>query len=154
MLEKDGEALLSDPELSRTVSDLRKRINSPASCRVAERMVEEIMKKEKVKNPMDMRAEDFNQSCEHYLREDLRKKQMAEGMTILEEELFQLDLWALFRDPACKDLLFSILEQGSASDFFALNKNSLLDETAKEDVLAKMIQLIVLTVGRNMELPI
>ncbi|MBF0211524.1 MAG: hypothetical protein HQK68_11645 [Desulfamplus sp.] len=151
MLEQEGAILVNSPELSRCIKNLKKRIESPSGTQVYDRMVAEIMKKEGGKKPMDMRAEEFNQACERYLRDDLRKKHITEGVRILEEDIQVLDLWASFRDPACKAVLFSIIGDESAADFLSKHKQQIIDETAEEDVLEKMIQLIVLTIERNIE---
>ncbi|MGD9732966.1 MAG: hypothetical protein AB7U45_12360 [Desulfamplus sp.] len=152
MLEQHGAILIQAPELSRCLKDLRKRIESPVGNQVYDRMVSAILEKENVKDPMDMRAEDFNQACERYLRDDLRKKHAAEGLRILEEDIQMLDLWASFRDPDCKAVLSSILgKDESASNFLSKHKENLLNESLTEDILEKLIQLIVLTVSRNID---
>ncbi|MBF0111610.1 MAG: hypothetical protein HQK74_02625 [Desulfamplus sp.] len=151
MIEQEGAILVNSPELSRCIKNLKKRIESPSGTQVYDRMVAEIMKKEGGKKPMDMRAEEFNQACERYLRDDLRKKHITEGVRILEEDIQVLDLWASFRDPACKAVLFSIVGDESAADFLSKHRQQIIDETAEEDVLEKMIQLIVLIIERNIE---
>jgi len=152
ILEQEGKELIRSPELCRSVRDLKKRVESPAGNRVSDRMVSAILKKESVKRALDMRAEEFNQASERYLRDDLRKRHMAEGMKILEEEIQQLDLWASFRDPGCMEMLASILGEGqSAFSFLSAHREAILNESAAEDVLEKMVQLIVLIVDQNIQ---
>lgn len=152
ILEEDGKELIRSPELSRTVKNLRKRVESPEANRVSEQMISNVMEKQKKKNPMALRAEVFNQACERYLREDLRKKHMSEGLRVLKEEFHSLELWASFREPACNEVLTSIIGEEPLSRFFSVNRDSLLNETAAEEVLEKMIQLIVLAVERNIRM--
>ena len=150
-LEDEAAESLHAPDLSRMIRNLRRRIQSPKENRVANRMVSQIMKKSDVDSPLSIRAERFNAQCESYLREDLRKKHMTEGLKVLTEALERLDLWATYRDPACHTVLKSILDDTgmSASAYLSSIKSSILSETADEKTLEKMIQLIVLTVERE-----
>lgn len=151
IVENEGKEIINSPELHRSVRNLKKRIESPSESRVSERMISEIIKKEGHKKAMDMRAEDFNQASERYLRDDLRKKHMSEGFRTLEEEIQQLDLWVSFRDPSRMEILSSVLEENeSACNFLSNNKEALLNESATEEVLEKTIQLIVLTVEQTL----
>ena len=150
-LESEMAESLHAPDLSRMIRNLRRRIQSPKENRVADRMVTRIMKKTNVESPLSIRADRFNRTCESYLREDLRKKHMIEGLKVLTEALERLDLWATYRDPECHSVLKTILDDTgmSASAYLSSSKSSLLSETADEKTLEKMIQLIVLTVEQD-----
>ena len=149
ILEERGADIIRGPELLSILKNLRKRIKFPLDNRAAHRMGSKIIEKAKKKSPMAMRAKEFNRACEDYLREDLRKQHMSEGIKALAEDFQQLDLWASFRDPVCNEVRSSILGDLPASDFLASHRDELFDETADEDILEKMIQLIVLTVAWN-----
>lgn len=150
-LESEGRDLFDKPHLSRVIRNLKRRIQSPRESRVADRMIQQIMKKTAFDTPFKMRADHFNRTCESYLRDDLRKKQMVEGLTVLTEEMEEMDLWATFRDPEYHEAIKTVLEGAdmTASQFLSSVRNDLLEEAADENTLKKAIQLIVLSVERN-----
>ncbi|MFO7884219.1 MAG: hypothetical protein R6U68_05300 [Desulfobacteraceae bacterium] len=149
MITDQGEALINAPELLSTIKNAEKRVRGAGSSRTADRMVENVLKQAKAGKATELNAETFNQAAERYMREGLRKKHMSEGFKIVEEDLQHLELWAGFRDTSSGEILRSILGSQSLSMFLEENRDAVLNETATQDVLEKMIQLIVLSMDQQ-----
>ena len=114
LLKQDGDLLIRELGLERTVADLEQRLDRPDTRSVAARLTRGVLdhlsqgKKRPEKNPLAVPALEFNTAAEAYYREGLRRKQIHEALVHLKEDLARVKLWVHFRETAWQEILPSL----------------------------------------------
>lgn len=146
LIRKDGMDLVEAMGMEHIIRDLEHRIENSRDAAVSGRLVRGILDKAGVKDPMSLSAEEFNTAAEAYYRTELRHQHITESISVLEEDFSKLDIWSTYRDASCRDALRAISEKETASGFLSRVKNDMISDQMKEEDLAQLIQLIILSV--------
>jgi len=151
ILNEDGKVLIETMGLASTIEDLEKRLNDPATNSVSSRLTRGILEFTGKKSLMKMQADEFSAGAEHYYLYDLRTKHIAEALDMFKEDLIRLDSWETWREGYYNRALFDILSGGNISDFMETVREEILHESIPEDVLEKLIHLMLLCIHKDME---
>jgi hypothetical protein len=98
---------------------------------------------------MKITGSEFNSSAERFYREKLRKRQLEEALDLLENDLTQIDSWAMWRKGTYNRPMLQILGGRNATDFIRSVRRDLLEERASAGVLKTLIHLTLLSIQRN-----
>ncbi len=150
LLREDAGDLIEMFGMESLMDDLSARVEKPALYSVSGKLLTGVLDEASAKDPMKLSAEEFNSAAENYYRNGLRKKQMKEGIALLEKQFEEMDLWGAYRELSYSDAVKSVLNHADAAAFLAGAKESIMEETASPDTLGKLIDLTVLSIHRDM----
>ena len=145
IIRRDGAALVEQFQAGECLDDLEARLQSPRDCSAAGRLTQGILDEAGARSPLQLSAQQFNQAAEQYYRETLRRKQMEEGLTLLEKDLAAIDTPRAWRQGRYNRPLYKLLRGLSAAEFLTRHRQAILFEMASEETLAKLIHLFILT---------
>lgn len=148
-LRKDGAEIIDNLNLRSVVNDLENRIKSPSRHSTAGKLTHGIMSRGKEKNPMALTGERFNKQAETYYIENLRKNHMREGLTVLEQEFKEMELWAEYRDPSLRTAIGAILGSQRPTAFLNKVKPLLLKDSLSPAQLKNLMFLMILYVNQK-----
>jgi hypothetical protein len=148
LLLEDGADLVEALGLAETLRDLSLRLEAPDRHGAAGRLTRGILEELGAADPLRVPAREFNLAAEQYYLETLRRRQFAEGIVLLEEDLRQLERHAQ-DDMTCRKALRQLLPEGGAAAFLDAVRDDLPAGRAPLAALRTMIGLVVLTVGRD-----
>jgi len=152
VLRTDGEGLIQELGLEKTISDLEKRLDGANEYSVAAKLGKGILstvsrnRKRPVKNPLDIPAAEFNTTAEEYYRDDLRRKQILEALVHLKEEFARMELWVTFREPAYQETLSSILRNESPDGFIDRMTEAFQSDTLTGSDITQLSGLLILSI--------
>lgn len=146
LIKADARAILEMQRMDGVISDLEARLRLPDTFAASGRLVRGILEKERNPSPMAHRADAFNAGAEHYYIDGLRKRHMAQGIREIEDLFSRMDLWALSRDPDCRNAIHSILEGQDLCSFIRSCRQPFLDEKMPRKTLLQLIYLSILHV--------
>jgi len=146
-IKTDGRDLIRSMNLDHILSDLEDRLFSSSS--TCTKLVNGILNTGRHQNPMKFTGEQFNEKAEAYFINGLRKKQMADGFTVLAKELETLGFQDGSGAPAVNTAVRSILGNQDLDLFVASVKQSFLDDTLPLEDIRKLIFLIILYTGKE-----
>jgi hypothetical protein len=149
-LKKDASDLIESFNLSETMAKLQLRVKYPDKHAASGKLTAGILKEVGAKSPLTLSGEEFNLAAEKYYRETLRKKQMEEAISLLEEDLLEIDLDQP-KDAEYRKSATRIIGSEKSSRFLGALKTGLLSETIGEEALAKCIGLLLLSIKRERE---
>ncbi|KIX12599.1 hypothetical protein [Dethiosulfatarculus sandiegensis] len=141
-----GREIIASLGLEETVQDLIWRLEHPESRSAAGRLTREINRKLNVKSPCSVKAEEFNQACEAYYRDELCQKHLKESWLVLED-----DLSGMIRDPQkigprFKKALQELLGSQDALDFVQSMQKPVLRRSLRTVEILKLINLVLLNI--------
>ncbi|MEA3437458.1 MAG: hypothetical protein U9R43_13395 [Thermodesulfobacteriota bacterium] len=151
ILNEDGKALIETMGLASTIEDLEKRLDDPGIHSVSSKLTRGILESAGEKSPMKMQADEFLASAENYYLYDLRKKQLQEALDMFRDDIIRLDSWETWRQGYYNKPLLDILGGRNASDFMSNVREEILNERASENVLEKLIHLMLLCIHKDMQ---
>ena len=152
VLRQDGEGLIKELGLEKTLTDLEKRIEDADEHSVAAKLGKGILatvsqrRTRPVKSPLDVPAAEFNASAEAYYRDDLRRKQILEALTHLKEEFERMGLWVTYRETAYQETLSSILKDESPDVFIARMIEAFHADTLTGSDITTLSNLLILSI--------
>jgi hypothetical protein len=144
LLRREAAELVEGFALEETLDDLERRILSPEEHSAAGRLTRGILEETGARSPLELTGTEFNTAAEAYYRGPLRRCQMQEGLDHLAGDLQGLDAPLSWRRGVYNRPLFDLLEGRNAGEFLERHRGALLDETADEEVLQKIIRLFIL----------
>lgn len=145
----DGRELVAQQRMKGVLSDLMARLHAPDLFSANGRLVNDILGDTRKTSPMQLRGDTFNRKAENYYIDQLKKKHMDQGVTILQEALTRLDLWADSRDPDCREAISNILGETDLLRFIKSIKAPFLERRLSQEQLKQLIYLIILYVDRE-----
>lgn len=87
ILVEDGAVLIEASGLGGLLAELRRRLERPEDESTAGRLTRGILDRLGAKNPLKVKAQDFNRAAEGYYRDDLRLHHLREALAFLREDL-------------------------------------------------------------------
>lgn len=150
VIKSDGKELIQGLKLKGLLSDLEARVSYPKVNAASGKLVSGILGKDNQKEPMTHNGSVFNRKAEQFYIDGLRTKQIMEGFSELENEFKELDLWAAYRDPACKEAILKILgPTGDLLSFIQQVKKDVKKQTLSHENLRKLLFLMVVYVNKK-----
>ena len=147
LLAADGAPLL-DAEAAATLADLRARLAQPLERSSAGVLTRAVLAELGAKNPLDVDAATFNAAAEHYYRDGLRHRQLAEGIEAFTQLLGDTARRARSGEGAALgDGLQQLSGERGPQQFVALTARSVARETAGPGTLRAWIGLVLLNVA-------
>lgn len=146
LLKEDAGDLIEMMGMKDTITDLENRINYPDKYSAAGKLTKDICSKLNIKKPMDVDASTFNEAAGCYYREELRLKHYKESLDSLKEDMVRLDKHGETDGPYKNALVKILPENSTATAFFQMMSESLLNDSTKQDDLEIIIQLITLSI--------
>lgn len=150
MIRTDGADLVEAFRLAPVIDDLEKRVLRPEVNAAWGRLTSGILEKEN-RPPMSMTGRAFNARAEQYYAHTLKQSHIRQGFDQLEKAFEKMDLWARYRDTAYGNAIGRILGQEDMFAFLKSVRQEFIDNTLTTSRLRKLIYLVVLVVGRDMQ---
>ncbi|MBL0712455.1 MAG: hypothetical protein JJV98_02030 [Desulfosarcina sp.] len=146
LIRREAPELIEGFNLGETLDDLEQRVRCPEQHSATGRLTRGILEEAGAKSPLKLSGEEFNTAAERYYRGTLRHHHMREGLALLSEDLDLIDAPQSWRRGVYNRILFDLLNGRSAREFLDSHHKALLDETASEQTLQKLIQLFILVI--------
>ncbi len=151
ILMRDAGDLIELLELEPTIKNLSERLNNPAEAGVSARLERGILRELGARSPMHVHARDFNAAAERYYHGSLRLKTMGEAMAVLEEDVRSMERAYDLDQETYRPLFAHVLGEVTATDFLDRIRNGALDESLPADDIQKLVNLVLITICRDME---
>jgi hypothetical protein len=151
IIRHDAADLIKILDMQDTMLDLHQRIFDPENFSAHSKLTRGILDKAGVRSPMELTGCEFNSVAERFYREDLKRRQIAEGLQMLRQDLARLDSWESWRTGRYNKTLWSILKGMGAEEYLRSRKEEVLDGEASIEALETLIHLMLLTTHQNME---
>ena len=148
-IKRDAPELVEQFQAHQCLEDIESRLRAPRELAATGRLTHGILTTTGAKSPLQLTADEFNRAAETYYRETLRRQQMAEGLDVIERDLAAIDTPGAWREGRYNRPLYKLLRGQGAREFLARHRQALLFETASEDILAKLIQLVILVTRKS-----
>ena len=87
--------------------------------------------------------------AEKFYREELKNRQIEEGMQMLRKDLAKIDSWESWRSGVYNKALWCILKGMGAEEYLRVRKEEIINGEASVEVLKTFIHLMLLTVHQN-----
>ncbi len=149
IIQTDGRELVAQQRMKGVLSDLMARLHAPDLFSASGRLVNGILGDTRKISPMQLKGETFNRKAENYYIEPLKKKQMDQGVTMLQEAFTRMDLWAHSRDTDCREAIANILGETDLLRFIKSIRVPFLEGTLPQKQLKQFVYLIILYVDRE-----
>ena len=130
--------------LRTTMEDLIARLQDD-TITASGKLTKGILKTVGADNPLAVKATEFNNAAERYYRTDLCLKHMVEAFSFLEQDFSPVRQLK----EGEKTILKWILGTKDAADFLKECKDDITNDRASEDILSKMISLVVLSIHHD-----
>jgi len=141
LLREDGADLIEMFGFSALLDDLSRRLEQPEEYSAAGRLINQIS----TGNPLKTDAADFNRAAETYYRGKQRHQHMAQALTLLQEDLGELEKGALPSDSGLREKLGEIMTGRSGQIFLENIKVDLLGDNLGFQPLVRLLNLMLLS---------
>jgi len=149
ILREDAGDLIEMMGLEQTIADLELRLTDPETRSAAGKLGRGILDELNARDPMRVKADDFNRGAERYYRGGVRQKHMEEGIAILEQDFRDLDRAAGSDEAGLRRAMHSLGEPDGAAGYLAGVRSDLLSERLDAGQLRRLINLTLLTINRD-----
>ena len=151
LLQEDAGDLIEMMGLAETMADLKRRLTEPELYSAAGKLTRGILDEVNAKEPMKVKADDFNRGAERYYRGKLRRQHIEEGLGFLRRDFRELDRLAAGGDAATRGMLDDLgVQWGAEAHLDAVGADLLADRLEGEGLL-RLINLTLLSVARDGE---
>lgn len=147
VLREDGRELIDQLGMADVVDDLEERIRMPDGHSAFSRLNRGILEEAGVSSPYRLNGEEYNGAAERYYRQTLRRRHMAEAFGMLQDQAERMDSWPAWRSGRSNRPLLDLLKGQDAAGFLRNARKDVLDETAPEAVLRRLIHFTLLSIA-------
>lgn len=151
LLKDEGTAVVEAFDMHDVVRDLENLLRHPEWGSATSVLVKDALRGLRRSSPMDMNAEEFNETMEDYYRDALRKTHLSEAFEIFKEDCEELQRNSFLGDNSLRESLASILGGQGTLDFAVRVEGDFLAGTLPRLEHEKLIQLVLLIIGGNIE---
>ncbi|MCU0587186.1 MAG: hypothetical protein MUF52_03435 [Syntrophobacteraceae bacterium] len=151
LLLREADDLVGLLDLGSTLQDLLERLSHPGEAGAGGKLERGILEELGARSPMRARAREFNAAAERYYRGTLRKRHTAEAMVVLEEDLKAMDGAYDLDEEAYRPLFADVCGEVPATEFLSRIRKRAADESLTSDEILKLIDLVLITVARDLE---
>jgi hypothetical protein len=134
------------------IESVQRRLAAPEVHGVAGKLTAGILGSSGARSPMDLSAEEFNESAEAYYRGALRRRHVAEAMDLALEDLLRLD--DADEHSVYRRQVTEVIGRRSAGEFLRSMREDILSETLNETQLRRCIQLTLIALQRDEAVPV
>jgi hypothetical protein len=134
-----------------TILDLNQRLKDPDNYSAHSRLTKGILDKAGVTSPMALSGYEFNSMAERFYRENLKHRQIEEGLQMLRKDLAKIDSWESWRSGKYNKALWNILKGIGAEDYLQNREEEVVSNEASVEVIKTFIHLMLLTIHQNTE---
>jgi hypothetical protein len=146
LMRREAADLVESLELSETLDDLETRLVDAEQYSAAGRLTRGILDEAGADSPLKLSGSEFNTAAEHYYRGTLRRRQMQEGLAHFRDDLETIDAPSSWRRGCYNRYLLELLGGHSAVAFLERHRHAVLDESADEATLQKLLHLFILAI--------
>ena len=139
--------LIESMGLEKTMDDLLLRLEVPehsANGRLTRRVLDRLG----ARDPLRIRAREFNRAAEESYRLDLRDRHLLEAWAVLEDDLAGRPFREAGLDPAFRDALDRVAGTRDLVEFAKNAKREFLNRTISDRDLNALINVMILNIGR------
>jgi hypothetical protein len=133
------------------VTRLQQRLVEPETQSAAGRLTAGILSLSGARSPLELTAQEFNESAEQFYRETLRRRDVEESMALVLEDLRGIDDWHSGGTGLYRQLVAEVIGRRSASEFLASVREAILSETLDETRLRQCIHLALIAIQRDID---
>jgi hypothetical protein len=151
ILKADAAELIEMMGMSETMADLARRMTSPETYAVADRLTRSILDEADAEHPMKLTGKDFNTAAEEYYRSSLRERHIREALNFLEQDFTKLDACAALGRGFFREAVAGILEHRSAWEFLTDIRGRLVSEEIDDTDLTRLIHLMILSIHHDIQ---
>lgn len=142
VLEEEASDLIELLNLRETIKNLKLRLEFPEEFSALGRLTRGIVEEAGVSSPYKLTSDEFSHAAENYYRDRLRMQHLEQGLEHLKNRLI-FTIHSKEIDSEIRASLKDILEDKSIEQFIDCVKDHCLNETASEELLEKIIQLVL-----------
>jgi hypothetical protein len=146
LIRHEAADLVEGLALDTTLDDLENRLMHPEEHSAAGRLTNGILNEAGTDSSLKLSGAAFNTAAENYYRGTLRRRQLQESIDHFRDDLKAIDAPQSWRRGYYNRYLLELLGGGSASAYLEDHRTALLDETADEATLQKLLHLFILTI--------
>lgn len=151
MIRDDAADLVEAFGAESLIESVQRRLAEPEVHGVAGKLTAGILGSSGARSPMDLSAEEFNESAEEYYRVALRRRHVQEAMDLMMKDLVRLDDPDDDRSSAYRRRITEIIGRRSAGEFLRSMREGILSETLNETQLRRCIQLTLIVLQRDLD---
>ena len=129
------------------MDDLELRLGASEHC-VHDRLTRRTLDRLGARDPLRVRAREFNQAAEESYRLDLRERHLLEAWDILESDLASRPFRPGSPDPAFREALDRVAGARDLVEFVKQAKKDFLNHTISGQDLFTLINLMILNIGQ------
>ncbi|MGB5217614.1 MAG: hypothetical protein WBN66_04895, partial [Smithella sp.] len=143
IIRHDAADLIEMLGLQETMNDLEQRINEPTVFSACGKITSGILDHFNAWKPMSLSHDTFNHAAEKYYRTELRKKHIQESFDLLKNDIVCLDKTRDFNAYEIKKIMRNHLNNSNLDSFLESTQNEIMLDKVTQEVLEKMIYLIL-----------
>ena len=149
LLREEAAELIVLMDLEDNLNKLEERLVNPKHRSAEGRLTRGILKNSGAQTALQLDSRDFNQAAESYYHHGLRRQHYDQALSLLGQDLNELDKSAL-TDATLRNAMHAILpEKISAGDFFQRYRQAILEDSVELDSLQIVLQLTTLSIGQD-----
>lgn len=133
------------------IESVQRRLAEPDVHGVSGKLTTGILGLTGARSPMDLSADDFNESAEEYYRGVLRRRHVHEAIDLLLEDLIRLDDCHADGNSVYRQRVTEVIGRRSASEFLRSVREGILSETLDDTQLRLCIQLTLIVLQQDMD---
>ena len=145
LLQEDAGELLMAMNLESLLAEMRRRIRQPGEYGAAGKLNRAVLERCGAKSSLKVEARDYNQACEQYYREDLKRRHLAQALDSLGGDLRAMELRSR-QDAELRVALHKLAGEGDALGFLHRVQGAVLDESLPAPELERLILLTLMNV--------
>ncbi len=152
ILREDAADLIEMLGMRESINELDARLNEPERFSASGRLTSGILNMAGARSALDLSADKFNQAAEKYYRTDLRNRHIREAFGLLREDMMKLENVSEGLRQDIQYLLHGILKGKTVGEFLERALQEIIEETALEETLEKVVNIILVHVHYKTEL--
>ncbi|MFH0825427.1 MAG: hypothetical protein V2B18_21960, partial [Pseudomonadota bacterium] len=146
VLRSDAAGLIDAFGMHETFTDLGTRLEDPENGSAAGRLISATADQLGTKNPLKVRARDFNSAAERYYRTVLRGKHLSEALDVLVEDIEHIRASSVRTNSWCRAALQECHPDGDPAVFAARMRRELGKGRVGPADLVRMVHLLLISI--------
>ena len=152
ILREDAADLIEMLGMRESIDELDARLSEPERFSACGRLTSGILNTAGAESALDLSADKFNQAAERYYRTDLRNRHIQEAFGLLREDMTKLENVSDGLRQDIRHLLHGILKEKTIGEFLDRAEQEIIGETALEETLEKLVNIILVHIHYKTEL--
>jgi hypothetical protein len=144
LLREDAADLIEMLRLKPVMEDLDRRVNAPDRYAVDRRLTHRILKDRGARDPLKVKADEFNRQAEAHYRQELRQHHIREAFVHFRQAVEKMDCWPAWRSGRYNRELLALLGGDNLEAYLATAERGAVHENLSPRVCEKLIGLLLL----------